>query len=293
MQPLAFQALAKKELEKKLEELFPATSQDPLVLSARYSLLAPGKRLRPLFLIATAASFHTPIEKSLIAACALEMIHTYSLIHDDLPCMDDDDLRRGRPSLHKAFPEWHALLTGDYLLTYAFELLAHSPGNAEENIALIQIVSREAGLDGMLGGQMIDLLSTDKEISLSLLKEMHLKKTASLLITALECGAVLGNSSKKDRQILKTVGAQLGLSYQLIDDLLDVTQNTEELGKPAFSDKKNKKATAVSILGIPATLTQLQELKLSIESLLNSLSCSPLLLHHLCDGIFTNIKKII
>ncbi len=207
------------DIEKKLKDLIQERLDAPqhlLFESARYSLLSPGKRLRPILTLATAQTFNIPLENALIPACALEMVHTYSLIHDDLPCIDDDDLRRGIPTLHKVYNEGHAVLTGDYLLTYAFELLSTSPHlTSDQKIALVKSLSQHAGGDGMIGGQVMDILKSGNW------EEMHLLKTAALMISALEFGAIISNCSPSDTAHLKIFGKQIGLAFQIIDDILD------------------------------------------------------------------------
>ena len=184
--------------------------------AARYSLLAPAKRIRPRIIIATAKMYGIPEEVSLTPACALEMIHTYSLIHDDLPCMDDDDFRRGNPSLHKAFSETYAILAGDFLLTYAFEILARSPGVLpEQKVALIATLAKSAGGEGMIGGQIMDLRSSNS------LEEIHLRKTASLFCSAAQCGGILGNVSRETYGALTNFGTNFGLLFQILDDIHD------------------------------------------------------------------------
>ncbi|NGX54338.1 MAG: hypothetical protein K1000chlam4_01064, partial [Chlamydiae bacterium] len=185
--------------------------------AARYSLLAPAKRIRPRIVIATAKMYGIPEEVSLAPACALEMIHTYSLIHDDLPCMDDDDFRRGKPSLHKAFSESHAVLAGDFLLTYAFETIARSPGLLpEQKVALTATLAKSAGGEGMVGGQVMDLHS-----NLDSLEEIHLRKTATLFRSAAQCGGILGNVSSETYDTLTNFGSNFGLLFQILDDIHD------------------------------------------------------------------------
>jgi len=281
---------AKECVEKKLAELV-AENKSPLLEAARYSLLAPAKRLRPLLMLATAVSYGAQLELGLVPACALEMIHTYSLIHDDLPCMDDDDLRRGKPTLHKVFPQWHALLTGDYLLTYAFELLSGVKDLTDaQKIALIQLFSKEAGENGMIGGQMIDLLSENQKIEWQLLEEMHTKKTASLIIVALKSGAIIGNAPAKDIAILKIIGQKIGVAFQLVDDLLDATGTTEQIGKNVGSDAKLHKSTAISILGIAQTRERIDELDRDLNALCEQLSCSPDLLKEIFQHMIKRQK---
>jgi geranylgeranyl diphosphate synthase type II len=233
-----------KIIEKKLDELLcyhPSIPHAALFEAARYSVLAPAKRLRPLFVLATAEMFNPYIlEKAIVPACAIEMLHTYSLIHDDLPCMDDDDLRRGRPTLHKVFPEGHAVLTGDFLLTYAFQLISEAEHlSSEQKMDLIQVLSKSAGSEGMIGGQVVDLELLEKPLNLKILEFLHLNKTAALFSCCLESGAIIADCSKEKRTALQEAGKKIGFAFQLIDDILD--QN------------KNEKASALPLLGIEGT----------------------------------------
>jgi geranylgeranyl diphosphate synthase type II len=227
-------------IEKRLHDLIPPDAQPlyaALFDSARYSLFSGGKRLRPLLALASAHTFGCPLEKALDPSCALECIHTYSLIHDDLPCMDNDDMRRGKPTLHRVFPEWHALLTGDYLATYAFEIIVKSERLSDaEKIDLISVLSNRAGAHGMIGGQMIDLLSQGATIDKSVMHQMHAHKTACLISASLEFGAIIANASPVDRAFIKECGMQIGIAFQIADDILDAAE-------------KEDKATAVSLLG--------------------------------------------
>ncbi len=252
-------------IEQRLNELIPSASS-PLVCAARYSLLAPGKRLRPQLVLAAAEAFGAKVENALDPACALEMIHTYSLIHDDLPCMDDDDLRRGMPSLHKVYGEAIALLAGDYLLTYAFEVLSKAPQlSAEQKIALIQTLSQAGGSEGMIGGQAIDIEAEGTEIDQEMLMKMHEGKTAALLAAALVSGAIIANAKDEEQQKMHQVGLKIGLAYQILDDILDATKTTEELGKPAGSDAKKNKPTAVTIYGLDGARKKLEEINTSLQ----------------------------
>lgn len=235
-------------IEKRLHEIIPSIDEPHSILfeAARYSLLLPAKRFRPLLLLNVLDDFDTPLEWGIDPACALEMIHTYSLIHDDLPCMDDDDLRRGKPTLHKVYDEAQAVLAGDYLLTSAFEVLTEAPFlAAEKKLSLIQLLSNRAGGEGMIGGQVIDMLYEGKSIDFPTLKMMFAKKTAALLATALEFGAIIADLSDADQSHLKAAGYALGVGYQFIDDLIDVTG--VETGKPLGSDVKNEKASSLTL----------------------------------------------
>jgi len=206
----------KELIEKTLKELIPSEEGD-LFEAAQYSLEG-GKRLRPLLILTVVETFGCPIENALYPACALEMVHAYSLIHDDLPCMDDDAFRRGKPSLHKKYSEWHAVLTGDFLLTYAFEVVAKAPNlSNEEKNALSNTLARRAGGRGMIAGQMLDL--GGKIIHPDQIKELHQKKTGALITAALEFGGIIAKQT--DLSLLLSIGKHLGLAYQLIDDILD------------------------------------------------------------------------
>lgn len=201
----------KERIDQTLQQLLPPT-ENSLFEAAHYSLEG-GKRLRPLLTLAIA-----PLEKALHPACALEMIHTYSLIHDDLPCMDDDDFRRGKPSLHKAYPESHAVLTGDFLLTYAFEVLANAPhlSDTQKN-RLIATLALRSGSHGMIGGQVLDM--TEGNQNLEQLLKMHAKKTGALITAACEFGGIIADQA--DLTPFQAIGEYLGLAYQIVDDILD------------------------------------------------------------------------
>ena len=235
-------------IDERLSQLIPEkdSPQSLLYEAARYSLLLPGKRLRPLLLLKVLEDYGTPIEKGLDAAAAIEMIHTYSLIHDDLPCMDDDDLRRGKPSLHKVYGEGQAVLAGDFLLTYAFEILAKGSFPRE----IITIIAKAAGGEGMIGGQVVDLLSEETKPDWDTLLFMYLGKTAALFSAALECGAVISGASYSEQTAFRNAGKYFGIAFQIHDDILDVTSDEKTLGKPIFSDAKNKKSTCLSLFGL-------------------------------------------
>ncbi len=209
--------------EHTLLELFAESTE--LNEAAKYALFSGGKRLRPRLMLTVAEMYAAPIKSALIPACALEMVHTYSLIHDDLPCMDDDDMRRGKPTLHCAYPEWLALLTGDYLLTYAFELLSTAPAlKPQTQLALTRTLANASGASGMIGGQWIDLISQDRAIDFTTLEKLHALKTAALLTAALEFGAIIAEAPAQDLLILKNAGRKIGIAFQIIDDLLDGKQ---------------------------------------------------------------------
>lgn len=242
-------------INRRLEELLPVCSYDaPAVCDAmRYSIAGGGKRIRPLLLLESCRICGGEADDALDFACALEMIHTYSLIHDDLPCMDDDDMRRGKPACHIAFGEATAVLAGDALLTQAFAAAARSkaakdhPARALEAIALL---SNLAGAAGMIGGQAVDLQSEGKAVSLERLQTMDKLKTGALMRAACEIGAVLAGAENPQRTALVRYAEALGQAFQIVDDMLDVTGDTATLGKPAGSDKTQNKSTYVSLLGL-------------------------------------------
>lgn len=230
-------------LRRYLEQLqCPDTG---LIEAMGYSLFAGGKRLRPALVLGSAELFGGDIQKVMPSACAIEMIHTYSLIHDDLPALDNDDFRRGKPTLHKVYGEAVALLAGDGLLTLAFELLA-STGNAE----VVVEVAHSAGVNGMVGGQYLDINAEGKLVSVDALQEIHRKKTGALICTSLRCGALLSNASTDELYAITEYGKHLGLAFQIVDDILNVTGDEKTLGKPVGSDKEHKKSTYPALLGL-------------------------------------------
>ena len=239
-------------VEARLDQLVPEQTSlphAPLYAAARYALFTGGKRLRPILALAACQAVGGSEEKALTPACALEMVHAYSLIHDDLPCMDNDDFRRGKPTVHKVFPEALALLAGDYLLTKAFEVVAESPGlDPALKVALIQILARQSGGDGMIGGQVIDIDPKQQNLDLVELQEMHLMKTGALIQGAIEFGARIGGAEQKLTEQLALFGQKIGLAFQVIDDVIDVVSPEAKHGKS--SDVENHKTTYVSLLGV-------------------------------------------
>ena len=244
-----------ERVERGLETLVPPADTRPARLheAMRYSLQAGGKRLRPVLALATADRFgrrHNP----LAAAVALECVHTYSLVHDDLPCMDNDDLRRGRPTAHKQFDEATALLAGDALLTLAFQLLAHHYAAAPQLCAaLTRELADAAGSQRLIGGQMEDLLAEKKaDATAAELDFIHLNKTAAMLSASLVLGGLCGGAADADLTRLREAGRSLGLAFQIIDDILDATADTATLGKTAGKDAKADKTTYVKLHGLDA-----------------------------------------
>jgi len=236
--------------------LYLAASDDVpanLAKAMAYSVMAGGKRLRPVLALAAADLVGGDWKKALPVAIAIELIHTYSLIHDDLPAMDNDDFRRGKPTSHRVFGEALAILAGDALLTGAFELLAeHSPDQFTPRTALhiIRIVAQAAGKTGMIAGQAADIESSIETCSPDLVEYIHLRKTAALLKAAVMAGALTNMASADQMRQLESFGLHFGLAFQIQDDILDVTQTTEILGKPAGSDQNNNKLTSVTVWGV-------------------------------------------
>ncbi len=254
------------EVDAWLDRLLPAETVEPTEIhrAMRYVLFAGGKRIRPLFTVAVGDVFNAPQSLALPIACAIEMIHTYSLVHDDLPSMDNDDLRRGRPTCHKVFGEAMAILTGDALLTLAFETLSSLPSTAQNASNLLEITSeiaRSAGtMNGMVGGQVLDLLNQGRSVSREQLEVIHRSKTGALLRASILGGAMAGDPRPNEMQSLKRYAEDVGLAFQIVDDLLDVTSTTENLGKTAGKDESVAKATYPSILGMDQSRQLVNEL---------------------------------
>ncbi len=261
-------------IEDALEKVFPVASglEKRVVEAARYSLFAGGKRLRPILCLAASEVVGGDIKPVLPAACALEMIHTYSLIHDDLPAMDNDDFRRGVPTNHKVFGEAIAILAGDVLLTEAFEYFALSANNGvspEKLVEVIRIAVKAAGYRVMIGGQVIDLECENKKVDLATIEYMHIHKTGALLSGSLEIGAGLGGGDKVQIKALITYGHHFGLAFQITDDLLDVEGDAALMGKTPGSDAAKNKMTYPALLGIAQSRDAARE---HVESSLEALA---------------------
>ena len=241
-----------EDIQHRLSQVVPNSSmQTNLEESMRYSLEAGGKRIRPLLLLATLNMIDDKAyDKGMQTAIALEMIHTYSLIHDDLPAMDNDDYRRGKLTNHKVYGEWTAILSGDALLTKAFELIACDQAlNAETKVQLIQMLTQASGHLGMVGGQTLDMSSENKAISIHTLEQIHKHKTGALLEFAIDAGGCIAQAPEHVQRTLHEIGHHLGLIFQIKDDLLDVYGDAALLGKPVGSDVQNQKSTYVRLLG--------------------------------------------
>lgn len=260
--------------ESALDLYLPGTETLPASLheAMRYSVFAGGKRIRPVLMMAACEAVGGTPKQVLPAACAIEMIHSYSLIHDDLPAMDDDDFRRGKPSNHKAYGEAKAILAGDGLLTEAFILLS-SPRvftdlDGEKRREVINLLARNAGSRGMVGGQVVDMESEGKEIDLPTLEYIHTHKTGALILAAIEIGAIIGGADAEQRRALCRYGEAAGLAFQVADDILDIVADQDELGKDVGSDQERKKATYPALLGLDGARERARELrKLAFSSL--------------------------
>lgn len=260
-----------KKQQQRVEEHLTSLMPDAAGLfqnhieSMRYSLFVGGKRIRPILCLAGAEAVdpsEATQQKTLPVACALECIHTYSLIHDDLPAMDDDDLRRGKPTNHTVFGEAAAILAGDGLLTYAFDLLsgqATAAIPATDRIRIINVVAKAAGPMGMVGGQSLDMLHEGKQIGYETLRTIHRSKTGALITASVISGAMVAGASPEQEAALQTYGDHIGLAFQIVDDLLDIEATTEELGKPAGSDMKAEKSTYPSLFGRGTSRTMARE----------------------------------
>ncbi len=260
MQPLeAYLQAQQQRLEVALGRYLPAPDAEPPVLSEamRYSVFAGGKRVRPVLLLAATDAVGGDSEAVLPAACALEFVHTYSLIHDDLPAMDDDDYRRGQLTSHKVFGEAVAILAGDALLTYAFEVMAGPDLTSRFAPAMLleatRCLARAAGWSGMVGGQVVDMASEGREVSLDVLEYIHRHKTGALIGAAVTIGGLLGGGSAAQLEALKRYGQAIGLAFQIADDALDVEGDSTALGKQAGQDEKHGKATYPALVGVEAS----------------------------------------
>lgn len=245
---------AAKAVEQTLEVVLPKPHglHSRIHEAMRYATFAGGKRLRPFLVMECASLFDVPESRAHRAAAAIEVLHTYSLVHDDLPCMDDDDLRRGRPTTHKAFDEATAVLTGDGLLTIAFEILADAETHpsAEVRCKLITCLAKAAGANGMIGGQMIDMVAAERSFGAEEVMLLQRLKTGQLFEFSCEAGAILGEAGASEQERMRQYAADMGLVFQITDDLLDVTSTAEKAGKAVGKDQDHGKATLVSIYGV-------------------------------------------
>lgn len=257
------------EINSALKEYLP-TADDVVSQAMRYSVENGGKRIRPALLLEFCRVCGGDYKKAVPFACALEMIHTYSLIHDDLPCMDNDDFRRGKPSCHIAFGEEYALLAGDALLTLAFETAMKSNLSAEITVRAAKELAKAAGVMGMVGGQVLDLQNEGKKVGVSDLQKTDELKTGELIRAACVLGCVCAGADDKKIAAAEKYAHDIGIAFQIVDDILDVTSDEETLGKPIGSDEENQKSTYVSLLGIEKSRKTAEELTLNAQKALDA-----------------------
>ena len=258
-------------IEEALTGFLPSRSPiaQPLVDAMRYAALGPGKRLRPMLTCASCMAFGGHLQVALPPACAVELIHAYSLVHDDLPAMDDDALRRGRPSCHAAYGEAVAILVGDALQALAFKVLADASGVIAANrAAAVSLLAEAVGWRGMVGGQAFDMASEGQRLGLAELKALHAAKTGALLSASVQIGALFANASEAQMAVAKAFGDRIGLGFQIVDDVLDVTSDTATLGKPVGSDQQAHKSTFVTLMGVDEARREAQALSEEAAGLL-------------------------
>jgi geranylgeranyl diphosphate synthase type II len=281
-------------INERLEALIYTCDNEALREAMLYSAMGAGKRIRPRLLLAACEGARGSYdETALDFACCLEMLHAYSLVHDDLPAMDNDDLRRGKPTAHKQFGEAMAILAGDALLNHAFEMMADlcvKFFRSRRPASAMQIIARAAGVNGMITGQVLDLANEGKQTDIETLKNIHRHKTSALIAAAVEAGALLGGGTRKLIYHTARLGKNLGLAFQVQDDMLDVTATAETLGKQPFSDKKNEKATYISVLGLEKTQEIYQQLAQDVRTMAHDLPSKTPALCNLVDEILNREK---
>jgi geranylgeranyl diphosphate synthase type II len=287
--PLSVEQYIKEQaalVEQALSSSLPEAWDIPSALreSMQYSLMAGGKRLRPILVLAAAEALGAPKEAALPVACAIEMVHTYSLIHDDLPAMDNDDYRRGKPTNHKVYGEAMAILAGDALLTHAFYSIAQAARrcgvSADRALAIVEELAVYAGARGMVGGQAADMQGKQGITKLEELQYIHMRKTSDLIVFSLRAGGLLGGASDEHLAALETFGSGIGLAFQIQDDILDLTGDEAKLGKPLKSDEKQKKVTYPYFIGLEASLAMVEELTSGAKKAL-------------CDSGFPNAERLL
>src|SRR5437660_3653079 len=265
----------KKLIDRALDSYLPKASTKPATLhrAMRYSLFAGGKRLRPILCLAAAEACRGKIDDALPLACAIECIHTYSLVHDDLPSMDNDDFRRGRPTCHKVFGEGIAVLAGDALLTIAFEIVSHAkPSRRYDMSTLLREIAVAAGSQKLIAGQVADLEAEGKNVKRRELQFIHENKTAAILRSSVRLGAMSANADTRKLAAITQFGQRLGLAFQIIDDILDVTQTSEILGKSAGKDVAAKKATYPAVIGLEKSRGEAKRLTREAQNALSVFS---------------------
>lgn len=273
----------------QIEKIYDKGLSDQLIESMNYSLQAGGKRIRPVLLLTTLEMFGSDIQKGLKTAAAIEMIHTYSLIHDDLPAMDDDDYRRGKLTNHKVFGEATAVLAGDALLTDSFaQIMEDERLTDRQKVQLALLISQAAGSSGMVGGQMLDMKAEEQQLSYHELEEVHLHKTGELIRVCFVAAGIIAERSELD--VLSDLGRLFGLIFQIKDDILDVEGNFEDIGKTVGSDEANQKSTYVSLLGLQGAKDKMQQLYDEAVKKMAQLSDDPHQLTLLLDYIVKRTK---
>lgn len=289
----------KGELDKKIQAVNDSLKQylkvryPEIIFEAMgYSVFAGGKRMRPVLMLAACEAEGGNEDDVMPYACALEMIHTYSLIHDDLPEMDNDDFRRGRPTCHKQFDQGIAVLAGDGLLTYAFELMLKKACNSFDKryVKAAEIAARLSGSQGMLAGQVVDVISEGKNIDAKTLDYIHKNKTGGLIKVALMNGAVIAGADEARVKRYELMGDRLGLAFQIMDDILDVTSTEEVLGKPVFSDEKNDKVTYVTMYGMNKAKSDYMSLCSEVNAMAAELGGAGGFLYRYCESLVNRIK---
>ena len=279
--------VALADCEEALDHLVPAAAPAGLGAAMRYAVLGGGKRLRPLLVLAACEAVGGDRNAAIRAACAVELIHAYSLVHDDMPCMDNDVLRRGKPTVHVQFGEAQAMLAGDAMQALAFEVLTPEEGMAPALQArLCALLARAAGFAGMAGGQAIDLASIGQSLDEPTLRDMHRRKTGMLLQASVMMGAACGKASAATLAALNDYGAAIGLAFQVVDDILDVTQESATLGKTAGKDQQDNKPTYVAVLGLEPARQLARDLRSqALQALSDSLLPDPARLGLLADMV--------
>lgn len=262
----AYLTQVQSSLEAACEQYLPESSE--VCQAARYSLMGGGKRIRAVLVLSVCEMLGGNIKAAEWFAAAVEMLHCYSLIHDDMPCMDDDDLRRGHPSCHKMYGESTAMLAGDVLLTEAFDLVAHAPASAESRVCAAQVLANGAGSRGMIYGQELDLKYEALAVTEDQLRLIHRNKTGALINAAVQMGAAAASVTEQQRQALENYAYGIGLVFQIVDDVLDVTSTSEQLGKPIGSDSENGKTTFVTLYGAEGAL--------ELAQTINQIACKEL-----------------
>ncbi len=259
--------------EARLDELLPSPEWDPIPLheSMRYSALAPGKRLRPALCMASCEAAGGSRSKALDASCAVEFVHCFSLIHDDLPAIDDDDLRRGLPTNHKVYGDAIAILAGDALMALAFEVLAKMEGTAEQRIRCVRILSCALGSPGLVAGEVLDILSEGSDAELGLVQRIHAWKTGALIAASCEMGAIMAGADAGLVEALARFGREVGLAFQIQDDILNETSTAEQLGKAVGSDRERSKLTYPAAMGLDRSRVEAQRATQSALTILDSL----------------------